>query len=369
MMKIFARFNKTLLFLSLSLPFLLLAACKGEPKFKVSGEVDGGADKSLVLEKSDFHGRWIPLDSVKISSSGKFSMESAAPASPDIYRLSLGDRFIYFPVDSVENITVTSPAARFGVEFDIDGSDQARAMASFEKELMALDFNDAAKRDAFKRNVYTKYLKDSQGSIIGYYVLTKIVNGKPLYDPESKEDAKYYAAVATAFEQYHPDDPHAGMLRQVSLEALKRRNAQMGRRLVMEANEITLLDIDLQDETGRNVKLSDVAGKGKPTVVVFSMMTAEDSPALNMALSEIYNAHSGNVAFYHVSLDADQYTWREAARNLPWTTVIDPAGQTSDALRDYNVSAVPVFYIYNAAGSLADRADNVADLRKKLSSY
>uniref|UniRef100_UPI001959E02A DUF4369 domain-containing protein n=1 Tax=Barnesiella sp. CU968 TaxID=2780099 RepID=UPI001959E02A len=85
-----------------------------EPKFKVSGEVEGGADRSLVLEKSDFYGRWIPVDSVRIKSSGKFEMESDAPASPEIYRLSLDGKFIYFPVDSIESITVDSPAANFG---------------------------------------------------------------------------------------------------------------------------------------------------------------------------------------------------------------------------------------------------------------
>lgn len=353
----------------LSLPLALLTACREEPRFKVSGDVEGGEGKSLVLAKSDFHGRWIALDSVKIGSGGKFAIEAAAPASPEIYRLSLDGNFIYFPVDSVEDITVSSPAARFGVQFSVEGSPQAEAMAAFEKELMALDFKDKGKREEFKKNVYNKYLKDSQGSIIGYYVLTKVVGNEPLYDPLSKDDARYYAAVATAFEQFRPDDPHAGMLRSVSLEAMKRRNAELGKKLVVEAEEVTLIDVELPDENGRNVKLSDVAGKGKPVVLIFAMMNEPESPALNMALSELYTRLGGRADFYHVSLDADQYAWREAARNLKWTTVIDPAGQTSDALRNYNVGALPVFYIYNAAGSLADRADNMSDLTKKLSAY
>lgn len=89
-MKIIDIFHKILF---LSLPVMVLAGC-GEPKFKVSGEVEGGADRSLVLEKSDFYGRWIPVDSVRIKSSGKFEMESDAPASPEIYRLSLDGKFI-----------------------------------------------------------------------------------------------------------------------------------------------------------------------------------------------------------------------------------------------------------------------------------
>jgi len=351
--------------LFLSLPLVILPSCS-DPQFKVSGEVEGGADKSLVLEKSDFHGRWIPVDSTKVKSSGEYEIKSDAPASPEIYRLSLGGKFIYFPVDSVESITIDSPADRFGMEFTVSGSEQATNMAAFEKELMALDFTDEAKREEFKKNVYNKYLKDSRGSIIGYYVLTKIVGGKPLYDPESQSDARYYAAVATAFEQFRPTDPHAGMLRDVSLQALRRRNAEQGKKRVVEAEEIKLIDIDLPDENGNNVKLSDIAGKGKKTVVIFGMMNEKESPALNIALSELYDSLEGNVAFYHISFDGDQYAWRDAARNLRWTTVIDPAGMTSDALRSYNVGALPTFFIYSSDGTLTDRAHSVEDLRKKL---
>lgn len=361
-MKISSVFHKIFLF---SIPLAILSSC-GEPQFKVSGEVDGGADKSLILEKSDFHGRWIAVDSTKVNASGKFEIKSDAPASPEIYRLSLDGKFIYFPVDYVENITIDSPAAAFGTDFTVGGSEQAANLASFEKELMALDFADEAKREAFKKNVYNKYLKDSQGGIIGYYVLTKIVDGKPLYDPESMSDAKYYAAVATAFDQFRPNDPHAGMLRDVSLQAMRRRNAAHGKKRVVEAEEITLIDIDLPDEKGKNVKLSEVAGKGKKTVLVFGMMNQPESPAMNIALSELYDNYGGNVAIYHVSFDGDQYAWRDAAKNLRWTTVIDPAGMTSDALRNYNVGVLPTFFIYSADGRLLDRAQSVAELRNKL---
>lgn len=364
-MKIKGILNK---FVALSL-LAALFSCHSDPKFKVSGEVEGGAEKALVLEKSDFHGRWIPVDSTHISKSGSFEIKSDAPASPEIYRLQLDGKFIYFPVDSIESIRISSPAEKFGSEFTVEGTDQAANMAAFEKELQKLDISDPDKVAAFKKDVFNKYIKDSQGGIIGYYVLTKIVDGRQLYDPESLEDARYYAAVATSFEQFRPNDPHAGMLRQVGLQALRRRNSAQGKQNVIEAEEITLIDVELQNEDGRNVRLSEVARQGKPTVVIFGMMNQPESPALNIALSELWSRLGGRVNFYHISFDADQYAWRDAARNLPWTTVIDPAGMTSDALRNYNVGQMPRFFIYNAAGKLSDSAASVAELTKKIAAY
>ena len=96
------------------------------------------------------------------------------------------------------------------------------------------------------------------------------------------------------------------------------------------------------------------------------MMNEPESPALNLALSELYSAMGGNVSIYQVSFDQDQYAWRDAAKNLGWTNVIDPAGMTSDVVRQYNLRTLPVFFIYSADGNLVDRADNIAELRKKL---
>ncbi len=368
-MKIFRTFKALSLISIISMgamaALLSLSSC-GEPKFKVEGEIAGADNQLLLLEKSDFQGRWIVVDSVRTKKNGSYSISSEAPASPEIYRLSLDDKFVYFPVDSVENLKVNSSAKAFGSDFTVEGTDQAVAMASFEKELQKLNINDTTAVKKFKRDVFSKYLQESRGSIVSYYVLTKVVGDKQLYDPADDDDVKYYAAVATSFDQFRPGDPHAGMLKSVSLQAMRRKNAAAGRRRVIEANEVTIIDVDLQNEAGKNVKLSDVVKQGKPTVLIFALMNDQQSPALNRALSEIYNSKGGNVNFYHVSVDGDHYAWREAARNLPWTTVIDPAGQTSDALRKYNVGALPTFFIYNSAGVLSERAESLSDLRKKL---
>ena len=51
--------------------FLGLSSCR-ENNFKVKGEIEGGAKQTILLEKSDFYGRWMPIDSTKIKDNGSF---------------------------------------------------------------------------------------------------------------------------------------------------------------------------------------------------------------------------------------------------------------------------------------------------------
>ncbi|MDE5881651.1 MAG: DUF4369 domain-containing protein [Muribaculaceae bacterium] len=356
---------KSLLILASS---LLLAACS-EPSFKIKGEIEGADNQSVLLEKSDFMGRWVIVDSTRTSSSGSFSISRPAPAAPEIFRLDIDNRYIYLPIDSIETLTVTTTLKDFGTDFSVTGSEKAEALTRFEKEVHALPDNISADSlTAFKRNIFTKYMRDAQGSIVSYYILTKVKDNKPLFDPET-DDYKYFAAVATGFKELRPYDPHTALLENTSVNAIKKRNAERGNRLQIEAEEVTILDIDLPDENGKNRKLSEFVGNGKPTVVMFTLLTHPDAPAANIELSKLYNRYGGNVNFYQVSLDPDQYAWRDAARNLPWITVFDADGEYSKAARMYNVGNIPAYYIYDRKGDLAARAVNIDDLSKQLASY
>lgn len=346
----------------------LLGVCSCNSKdFKIKGEIYGADNQSVVLEKSDFHGYWVAIDSTRTSKNGSFSIKSPSPASPEIFRLCLGDKFIYFPIDENETLTLSTSSENFGKEYTLSGSDNAEALTRFESELNSLPRNISADSlKSFKRQVYTKYMQPAQGSIVAYYILTKTLGGDLLFNPEDKTDAKYFAAVATGFKEVRPDDPHTPLLEKTTLEALKRHNAGKGTPRQFEAQEITMVDIDLPDETGKNVKLSEVVGKGKPVVVIFSLLTYPESPAINMDLSKVYNSRPGSVEFYHVSLDPDQFAWRDAARNLPWITVYDANGQYSPAAASYNVGSMPTYFIYDSAGNLAKRVASASELQKSL---
>ncbi len=351
---------KYLLFLPLLGTF---AACSNSD-FSIDGKIDGGDGKTLVLERADNYGQWVVLDSVKIRSNGDFRFKQPAPESPDIYRLSLDGNYVYFPVDSTENLTLSAPADKFATGFILAGSENAVNMEKFEKELHAagpfLSIPDSAA--AFKRRVFSNYLQNAKGSIVSYYILTKTVNGKPLFD--SADDSRYIAAVATSFRQFRPEDPRCDLLERTAKEGLKKKNAAKGNRRTLEAEEIGYFPISLPDENGNPVALADIVGKGVPVVLVFEDLSAKEAPELNKELKQI--SESGLAKIYSVGLDADQLIWRNAAKNLPFTTVFANVTEGGKLCSQYQVTSLPTLFVISSAGSIVGRPADIPALKKIL---
>lgn len=346
-------------------------SCSGSD-FRIDGDIEGADNELVILEKADFGGRWIVLDSVRTSGKGNFSFKHEAPVSPEIYRLRIGNSFVYVPMDSTETVTLKADAKDIAGSWSLSGSEKAENLSRFEKDYRAFlphaDNPDSTR--VFKRRVYGSYLQNTKGSVVAYYVLTKTIDeNKPLFDPNDKGDLNIFAAVATAFKEFRPDDPRTPLLENTVITARRAANSASGRKLVLEAEETGILPIVLPDENGQMVSLASIVGKGKPTVLMFGVMTTARTVEANHMLADLIRSRNGDLEVYSVSFDADAGQWREAARNVPWTTVLDH-NSTSSAATDYNVPAVPCFYIIDRAGNLVDRTgviEEVAEMVRKHS--
>ncbi len=348
-----------------SVAAIALAGGCGEKGFKIEGQLADSDGDKVLLEKADFSGYWTIVDSTRTDSKGNFKFAQPQQSGPEIFRLSLDDKYIYLPVDSTESLTVKSSKDKFGHDFEVSGSEQAARMAQFEKDLIAFapNFSNADSLKEFKRRIYNEYIHDSRGNVISYYILTKTVGNQPLFDPTT-EDYRYIVAVANNYNNFRPNDAHTPFLINLAKAAQRHHNDQNGIRTVINAEEITLLEIALNDENGNEKKLSELVGKGKPVILAFTLMRDGTTPEINRQLAEIYKA--GRADIYNVSPDRDQYGWREAAGNLPWTTVLDPSAGNDKVFVQYNVGALPTFFIYNAKGELSARCATVSEIKEKL---
>lgn len=359
--------KKFIVFAGISVAASSLICSCGENEFRVHGEILNAKGKTLILQKPGFNGEWISIDSTTINSKNEFSINAPTPQHPEIYRLQLNGQYIYLPVDSSVNLTLETSVADFGKNFSLSGTESAKKMENFEKALAAVSKLPTDTMPGFKKHIFTEIIFPGKGDIMSYYILTRVIDGKPLFDPKDATDAKYYAAVATAYKHYKPNDPRTPMLEKLALSARKNQKAAKGQQNVVQAPTISMIDLEFPNLNGEKIRLSNIAGKGKPTLVIFSMVAQKESPEINREIARLYEKYKNKYNFYEVCLDPDITAWREAVKNIPWTTVIDYDGLNSRSALQYNVSSLPAFFIYNSAGDLTTRADDFASLQRELS--
>ena len=128
------------------------------------------------------------------------------------------------------------------------------------------------------------------------------------------------------------------------------------------ADVATIIDIKLQDYSGKDYKLSEVAAANRVVLLDFTAYAIDVSPQLNKLLNDIYQSyHSRGLEIYQVSLDPDNVIWREAAKNLPWITVFDPMGINSQTVGAYNVNGIPTTFI--------ERVEDATRLKAAVAKY
>lgn len=366
----------------LGLCMFFLSACNNSSDFTVKGVV-AGADGQLMYLENVGISNVVTLDSIKLAPGGKFKFTEKRPEYPDFYRLRLNNQLINFAVDSTETISFVADAGTFATSYSVEGSENSKAIKAIT--LAQLDANQAISRlrkeyedkmisdttyrmkvlaaaDAYKE-VARKYIYSAPMSTAAYFALFQQIDGLLFFDLYDRKDVKAYGAVATSYNHTYPESPRSKHLYNLTLQSMKVLRAQ---RPVdysnVETKEISFLDIELPDVRGEVVKLSTVA-PGKVVLINFTAYQTEWSPALNMALGELYTKyHDQGLEIYQVSLDSDFHFGRNGASNLPWVTVHDPQSVYSQVAGLYNVKQLPALFILDRKGNLVKRVEDVKKL-------
>ena len=366
----------------LGLCMFFLSACNNSSDFTVKGVV-AVADGQLMYLENVGISNVVTLDSIKLAPGGKFKFTEKRPEYPDFYRLRLNNQLINFAVDSTETISFVADAGTFATSYSVEGSENSKAIKAIT--LAQLDANQAISRlrkeyedkmisdttyrmkvlaaaDAYKE-VARKYIYSAPMSTAAYFALFQQIDGLLFFDLYDRKDVKAYGAVATSYNHTYPESPRSKHLYNLTLQSMKVLRAQ---RPVdysnVETKEISFLDIELPDVRGEVVKLSTVA-PGKVVLINFTAYQTEWSPALNMALGELYTKyHDQGLEIYQVSLDSDFHFWRNGASNLPWVTVHDPQSVYSQVAGLYNVKQLPALFILDRKGNLVKRVEDVKKL-------
>lgn len=340
------------------------SACSSRQLWTVDGSIEGADGQTMILEAST-NGRWYALDSVKLGASGTFSMSHEPAGYPDIYRLRLGDKSLYFPIDSIEQVTVVAKANAFDSDYTLAGTPAAELLMKIDKKLIEsagrIGLNNVVSDSILKRELGTQLLGDPSG-IVSYYLINKKIGGMSLFNPANRRDLSIIGAVANAFSEKRPNDPRTVYLRKLYVESRKRMGGTkpVSERDTVLANAVGLFDISLYDAKGQLQSLAEVASHGKPVVLNFTLYSADASPAYNASLNRIYERYRDRgLEIFQVSLDTDEFAWRQAAKNLPWIAVYNSPTDGSENLTRYNVLSLPVSFVIGADGDIKERVESI----------
>ncbi|MDE7145409.1 MAG: hypothetical protein K2O30_04575, partial [Duncaniella sp.] len=85
--------------------------------------------------------------------------------------------------------------------------------------------------------------------------------------------------------------------------------------------------------------------------------------AFNVALNDVYSKyHNQGFEIFQVSLDENEYAWKQTAKNLPWITVLNSVADGPQILSQYNVSTLPTIFLFNRRGELVERVTDISKL-------
>lgn len=369
---------------------LLTASLTGcdNKKFNVNGTIAEAEDSVLYFENMSLDGP-VVVDSVRLDGKGAFSFSGKAVDAPEFYRLRVAGQIINLCVDSTETITVKAAYPAMATGYTVEGSDEcatirelALKQIDLQNRVIAVQNNaymsfeqtrDSVMKivEAYKDNVRRNYIYKAPMRSSSYFALFQTLGNMLIFNPrENENDVKAFAAVATAWDTYHPEALRGKNLHNIAIEGMKNvrimRNKMAARSIDPSKVVVSdLINISLPDNKGHMRSLTDL--KGQVVMLDFHVFGAKESAARIMQLRELYNKYSARgFQIYQVSLDGNEHFWKTQTEALPWISVRDPQGLSSGILVDYNVQSIPTFFLIGRNNALSKRDAQIKDLDAEI---
>lgn len=366
---------------------LAIVSCT-EKKFHVNGTISDAKDSTLYFENMSLNGPQV-VDSVKLDADGNFSFDGKASGAPEFYRLRIANQIINVAADSTETISIKASYPNMSAGYEVSGSEEcskikelALLQMGLQAQINAIANNPSLGVDAvedsvqsvlvaYKNNVKLNYIFKEPMKAYSYFALFQTFTlgnvSSLIFNPRSSEDdVKVFAAVATSWDTYYPKAERGKNLHNIAIEGMKdvriirneRANMAIDSRKI---NTSGIIDIALQDNKGVTRRLSDL--KGKVVMLDFHIFASDNSLKRIMMLRELYNKyHAQGFEIYQVSIDPDEHFWKTQTAALPWISVRDADGTSSQNLINYNVQQIPTFFLIDKNNVLQKRDVQIKDI-------
>ena len=352
-----------------------LFGCGKKTNFTISGKLEGGAGKTIYLNKLLISNQLI-ADSSKLNQNGEFIFKGNA-ASPTFYILKLSkNSFVTLLVDSTENVIITGSYNNFVRDYKVNGSRGSEMLRDLDNKFFkAKNQSDSLQRlyNTQKNNpvlaAKAESIKAQYNSIIAQHsgYVTSFVKRNPfslasvyaLYQKWNENDfvitdLMAMKTAASALFSVYPKNEQVIALYNNTLQYIQEeRNKQLSN--VVKNNAVNSPNIVLPDADGHARELWSLHGK----YVLLHFWSAKDRPSriVNPVLSELYQKFKNRgFEIFMVSIDTDRAAWMEAiaSDNLNCINVGDMKGSIQ-AITNYNIQELPFNYLLDKEGTIIAR--------------
>ena len=366
-----------------------MASCN-EKKFHVNGTIGNAADSTLYFENMSLNGP-VVVDSVKLSADGTFAFDDKAPTAPEFYRLRIAGQIINIAIDSTETVSIKAEYPGMASQYEVSGSEECSRIKELTLMQMSLQtqlnaiannpqlgadaVNDSVARvvEAYKTRVKTDYIFKEPMKASSYFALFQTLNAGGqsvlIFNPRSSEqDVKVFAAVATSWDTFYPNEERGENLHNIAIEGMKdiriiKSKQAQGVIAADKVNTTGIIDFTLTDNKGQESRLSSL--QGKVVMLDFHLFAGEKSLQRIMMLRELYNKyHAAGLEIYQVSVDSDEHFWKTQTAALPWIST--RAGDDTRVLQLYNVQQVPTFFLLDRNCNVVKRDAQIKDIDAEI---
>lgn len=349
-----------------------LFACGKKSNFTISGQLDGGAEKTIYFNKLLISNPLTP-DSVKLDKEGKFKFKGNT-STPTFYLLQLSkNSFVTLLVDSTENVKISGSYKNFTRDYKVTGSvgseklldlDNRFSTAKTKVDSLRKLYNSLKKDPLFDTkkveletryngiitdhsNYVTAFVKANPFSLVSVYALYQ------KWDENNFviSDFQTMKMAASALFSVYPKNEQVIALYNNTLQLIKDEKSKK-LASVLDEKAVNSPNIILPDADGHNRELWALHGK----YVLLHFWSAKDraSRIVNPVLSEIYNKFKNRgFEIFMVSIDSDRIAWTNAITedNLNCINVGDMKG-SFQAVTNYNVQELPFNYLLDKEGRI-----------------
>ena len=354
----------------------LLAGCTGGERAQLLLNIDGAANKEVILSKLSVN-RIDVIDTLMTDSKGYVKCEVDVPEdAPEFYYVSYGrKRLASLIAKGGDRISVSVDT--LGASLEIAGSDESVLLSEIENEIygstakfdsLAIALSDAMEKDdeslsekirlelgslyVTQKREAIKRLMTNPKSFTNIILLYRRFNDNLALFSDNMD----FIYFKTAYDSLSTLYPNSVYVKALKNDADNLHNMMELSNKIAQASELAYPDLELPDAESQMHRLSEL--QGKPFILLFWTASNAEQKMYNLELKKIYERYAGRgLNIYQVCIDTDKALWASVVKeqNLPWINVCDGLGTSSPALITYAVQRIPAMFIFDSNGDIVEK--------------